>query len=143
MTVAGKFAESICNTVKNSSDFPDVVIAMQYNNQKLPVPFTEFAVAVSVKECEIGDRIVNILSDGTTVETTSRKVLTTLAFDIYYPYICGGNISAEIFDRLATFLIYKKGYKIVKAGCSEAVYDKQTQSILRHSYFTFETIISS
>ncbi len=142
MTVNSNIAQNTVTALSAETTLKDITFVVAYENEIKPTPLTKPIVAVSVKSCEIGDKLTNTLDNGEIVVSDSRKVATTVSVDIYLPYSMGGNEGHKIFDRIATFLIYKRGDSITKAVCYDADYDKNCQAIVVRTYFVYANTVS-
>lgn len=143
MTINGQMAEGIVTNLSANSDFSDLTFVVAYENEIKPTPISKPIVAVSVKGCEIGERLTETLETGEITETESREMLTTLSVDIYLPYSMGGSEGHKIFDRIATNFLFAKDLDITKSVCYNTEYDKDCEAIVLRTYFVFKHIISS
>ena len=143
MTVNGSIAEGIVKTLSQTSDFSDLTFVLAYKNEIKPTPISKPIVAISVKGCEIGERLTETLDNGETKETEVRNLLTTLSVDIFLPYSKGGNAGHKIFDRIATHFLFVKDLNIIKAVCGNADYDKSCEALIIRSHFVFKQTVSS
>ena len=143
MTINGTLAETVKSAISSNSGFNDVIVVMAYENEIKPTPIEKPIIAISVKSCEIGNKLDKVLDSGLTVETDDREVLTTISADIYLPYSKSGNDGHKIFDRIATFLLYTKKYNITKSTCSKADYDNNCEALILRAQFTFRNVVSA
>ncbi len=143
MTVNGSIAEGIAKTLSLTTDFNDLTFVVAYKNEIKPTPVSKPIIAISVKGCEIGERLTETLDTGEIKETEVRNLLTTLSVDIYLPYSMGGNAGHKIFDRIATHFLFVKDLNVTKAVCGNADYDKSCEALVIRSYFIFKQTVSS
>lgn len=143
MTINGTLAETLVSALSVDTQFSDVSFVVAYENEIKPTPISKPIVAISVKGCDIGERIEETLDSGEITETVKRNVDTTISVDIYLPYSMGGSDGHKLFDRIATYLLYTKSYDISKAVCNEADYDSSCEAIIIRSQFVFTNIISA
>lgn len=143
MTINGTLAETLASALSVDTQFSDVSFVIAYENTIKPTPVSKPIIALSVKGCDIGERIEEILDSGEIVDTKKRHVDTTVSVDIYLPYSMSGNDGHKLFDRIATYLLYTKSYSISKAACNEADYDSNCEAIIIRSHFVFTNIISA
>lgn len=142
MTINGNLAQEIVDLMSESTLFNDLSFVIAYENEIKPTPLTYPIIAVSVKNCEIGEKISEVLDNGVISRTSSRNMDTALSIDIYLPYSKGGSIGHKIFDRIATFLLFHRRYNITKAVCYNAEHDSSCQAIILRTYFVFNNLIS-
>ena len=143
MNQNGTMMESVLLQISGESQFADLNFVVAYENDIKPVPINEPIIAFSTKGCQIGPQLTTTLDNGKIEATNEREIETTISMDIYMPYSMGGNEAHKIFDRLATFLLFKKNFSITKSGCYESEYDKSCQAIILKSYFVFYNKVSS
>lgn len=143
MTINGTLAETIVSALSTDTQFSDITFVVAYENEIKPTPVTKPIVAVSVKACEIGEKLTQVLDTGEVVETGNRKISTTLSVDIYLPYSMGGSEGHKIFDRIATFFLFKKNYNITKSVCYNTDYDSNCESIVLRTHFKFNNTVSA
>ena len=143
MTTSGNIAENIVSVLSANSAFKDISFVVAYKNEIKPTPISKPIVAVSVKECEIGERLTETLETGEVITTMKRKVIVTVSGDIYLPYSKGGNAGHKIFDRLATFFLFSDNFDISKANCKEADYDSNCEAIILRTQFIFSETVSA
>ncbi len=143
MTINGNLAETIVTELKSNSQFEDVSFVVAYENTIKPTPISKPIAAISVKGCEIGEKLTQTLESGEIQETDSRKMNTTLSVDIYLPYSMGGSEGHKLFDRIATFFLFTKNHTISKSVCYEADYDSSCEAIALRTYFVFNNTISA
>lgn len=143
MIINGSMAEGVVTTLSTNTDFEDITFVEAYENEIKPTPISKPIVAISVKGCEIGERLTETLDTGEITETESREMLTTLSVDIYLPYSMGGSAGHKIFDRIATYFLFVKDLDTAKAVCGNTEYDKSCEAIVLRSYFVFKHTISS
>lgn len=142
MTINGSMAEGIVENLSANSNFSDLTFVVAYENEIKPTPVSKPIVAVSVKGCEIGERLTETLDTGEITETERREMLTTLSVDIYLPYSMGGSAGHKIFDRIATNFLFVKDLDITKSVCYETEYDKSCEAIILRTHFVFRHTIS-
>ena len=142
MTFNGLLAKKIVNILGAESQFNDLVFVVAYENEIKPTPLTDPIVAISIKHCEIGDKVSTTLENGQLVKLNSRNMSTTLSADIYLPYSKGGSEGHKIFDRIATYLLFSSTYTISKAVCYNTDYDNSCQAIILRTHFVFENLIA-
>lgn len=143
MIINGNMADGVVTTLSANTDFDDLTFVVAYENEIKPTPISKPIVAVSVKGCEIGERLSETLETGEITETESRNMLTTLSVDIYLPYSMGGSAGHKIFDRIATYFLFVKDLDTAKAVCGKADYDKSSEAIVLKTHFVFKHTISS
>lgn len=143
MTINGNLAQEIVSLLTGDTQFSDLTFVIAYENEIKPTPLTKPIVAISVKNCEIGEKEIEILENGEISDTMSRNMNTTLSVDIYLPYSKGGSEGHKIFDRIATFLLFTKNRNIIKAVCYNTDYDSSCQAITLRTHFIFNNLISS
>lgn len=143
MTINGTLAEGIVNELKSNSQFEDISPVLAYENEIKPTPISKPIVAVSVKGCEIGEKISKALETGEIQVTNNRKMNTTVSVDIYLPYSMGGSEGHKLFDKLATFFLFSKSYNITKAVCYNTDYDSSCEAISLRTHFVFSNIINA
>ncbi len=142
MIINGNMADGVVTTLSANTDFDDLTFVVAYENEIKPTPVSKPIVAVSVKGCEIGDRLTETLDTGEITETESRDMLTTLSVDIYLPYSMGGSAGHKIFDRIATYFLFVKDLDTAKAVCGNTDYDQSCEAIILRTYFVFKHTIS-
>lgn len=143
MNQNGTMMESVLLQISGESQFSDLTFVVAYENDIKPVPLDEPIVAFSTKGCQIGPQLTTTLENGKIETTNERELETTISMDIYMPYSMGGNEAHKIFDRLATYFLFKKNYNITKSVCYETEYNKSCQAIILKSYFVFYNKVSS
>ncbi len=143
MNQNGTMMDSIMLQISSEAQFLDLTFVVAYENEIKPVPLNEPIIAFSTKGCQIGPQLTQTLENGKIETITDREIDTTISMDIYMPYSMGGNEAHKIFDRLATYFLFKKNYNIIKSGCYETEYDKSCQAIILRSYFVFHNVVSS
>lgn len=143
MTINGTLAEEIVNELKSNSQFENISPVLAYENEIKPTPISKPIVAVSVKGCEIGEKISKALETGEIQVTNNRKMNTTVSVDIYLPYSMGGSEGHKLFDKLATFFLFSKSYNITKAVCYKTDYDSSCEAISLRTHFVFSNIINA
>lgn len=141
MQISGNAAQELVTRFSESGHFDDINLVVAYENKIKPTPLDKPIVAISVKSCEIDDKGTTTLETGEVVKVDSRAIHLTLSIDIYLPYSKGGSAGYEIFDRIATFLLYTEKLPITKALCYEADYDATCQAIIIRTIFTLSSII--
>ena len=143
MNQNGTMMDSIMLQISSEAQFLDLTFVVAYENEIKPVPLNEPIIAFSTKGCQIGPQLTKTLENGKIETISDREIDTTISMDIYMPYSRGGNEAHKIFDRLATYFLFKKNYNIIKSGCYETEYDKSCQAIILRSYFVFHNVVSS
>ncbi len=143
MTLNGAMVTGIVSNLKSNTSFSDLSFVEAYENEIKPTPLSKPIVAVSVKNCKIGEKIVNVLENGVIEETVSRPMNTTISVDIFLPYTMGGSKGHIIFDRIATYFIFTKKLNIIDAGSSGLEYDKSCEALVLRTYFVINNTISS
>lgn len=143
MTICGSIAENIVALLSSNSNFQDIVFVVAYENYIKPTPVSRPIVAVSAKECEIGERLTETLETGEIATTTQRKATISVSGDVYLPYSMGGSAGHKIFDRLATLFLFSKDFDVLKAICHEADYDSNCEAIIIRTQFVFNETISA
>ncbi len=143
MTINGKLAETIVAELQSGSQFEDCSVVVAYENEIKPTPISKPIVAVSVKGCEIGEKLTQTLDNGEIQETNNRQMNTTLSVDIYLPYSMGGSEGHKIFDKIATFFLFTKNHNISKSVCYGTDYDSNCEAIVLRTYFVFSNTISA
>lgn len=143
MIINGTMADGVVKTLSANTDFNDLTFVVAYENEIKPTPISKPIVAISVKGCEIGDKLTETLDTGEIKETERREMLTTLSVDIYLPYSKGGSAGHKIFDRIATYFLFVKDLDTAKAVCGNTDYDKSCEAIILRSYFVFKHTISA
>lgn len=143
MTINGNMTDGLVRTLSATSEFSDLTFVVAYENGIKPTPISKPIVAVSVKGCEIGERLTETLDTGEITEIAAREMHTTLSVDIYLPYSMGGSAGHKIFDRIATYFLFGKDFDIIKSVCHETEYDKSCEAIVLRTYFVFKHTISS
>lgn len=143
MTINGSMVDGIVTSLSENSSFSDLTFVVAYESEIKPTPIEKPIVAVSVKGCEIGERLTETLDTGEITTTKSREMLTTLSVDIYLPYSMGGIKGHKIFDRIATYFLFTKLLDITKAECGNTDYDKSSEALILKTQFVFKHIISS
>lgn len=143
MIINGNMADGVVTTLSANTEFDDLTFVVAYENEIKPTPVSKPIVAISVKGCEIGDRLTKTLDTGEITETESREMLTTLSVDIYLPYSKGGSAGHKIFDRIATYFLFVKDLDTAKAVCGNTDYDKSCEAIVLRTYFVFKHTISA
>ncbi len=141
MQISGNSAQEMVSRLSADSQFSDLNFVVAYENEIKPTPLEKPIVAISIKNCEIGDRQTTTLDTGEVINIDSRPITLTLSTDIYLPYSKGGNEGHKIFDRIAIFLLYTEKLPITKAVCNEADYDSTCQAIIVRTSFTFSSIM--
>ena len=143
MIINGYMAEGIVSTLSSNTDFDDLTFVVAYENEIKPTPISKPIVAISVKGCEIGDRLSEVLETGEIKITEAREMLTTLSVDIYLPYSMGGSAGHKIFDRIATYFLFVKDLDTAKTECGKIDYDKSSEALILRTSFVFKHTISS
>lgn len=143
MTLNGTLAETIVDTLSSDTKFNDITFVVAYKNEIKPTPLNKPIVAISVKGCEIGDKLTETLETGEIKVTNKREMNTTLSADIYLPYSQGGSAGHKIFDRIVTYLLFTKKQNIAKSVCYNTDYDSNCEAIILRSHFVFNNIISA
>jgi hypothetical protein len=141
MQISGNAAQELVSRLSADSHFSDISFVVAYENEIKPTPLDKPIVAISIKNCEIGDKGTTILETGEIVEIDSRKITLNMSIDIYLPYSKGGSEGHNIFDKIAIFLLYTEQLPITKAICYEADYDAACQAIIIRTNFTLSSII--
>ena len=123
--------------------FSDITFVVAYENEIKPTPLNKPIVAISVKGCEIGEKLTETLENGEITVTNKRDMKTTLSADIYLPYSMGGSNGHKIFDRIATYLLFTKKYNISKSVCYNTDYDSNCEAIILRTHFIFNNTVSA
>ena len=121
MTINGALAETLVSALSTDVGFSDITFVVAYENEIKPTPLNKPIVAISVKGCEIGEKLTETLENGEITVTNKRDMKTTLSADIYLPYSMGGSNGHKIFDRIATYLLFTKKHNISKSVTSKPV----------------------
>lgn len=143
MTTNGTLAETIVSALSTDAQFNDITFVVAYENEIKPTPLNKPIVAISVKACEIGDKLSEALETGEVKTTNKREMKTTLSADIYLPYSQGGSAGHKIFDRIATYLLFTKKHNISKTVCYNTDYDSNCEAIILRTHFIFNNTISA
>ncbi len=143
MTTNGALSATIISALKSSNIFDEFTIVEAYQSQIKPTPISNPIIAVSVKGCTLGEQITEILDTGLSNKTIKRNLNTTLSIDVYLPYTMGGSIGHQIFDKIATYLIYTKSMDILKAVSNELEHDKSCEALILRNDFVFHSVISA
>jgi|GEM_PF-4952850 len=121
--------------------FSNVRFLLAYQNTIKPTPVTKPIVAVSVKECNVGNRLNKTLETGEVKLTTSRNVDTTVSMDIYLPYSSNGIEAVKIYDRIASIILFQLSkYDTLGSTCGPAEYDTSCQAIVVRTTFTIRVV---
>ena len=142
MTTNGTLAEAMVSSLATDTQFSDITFVVAYENEIKPTPVNKPIVAISVKACEIGDKLQETLETGEIKVTNKREMKTTLSADIYLPYSQGGSAGHKIFDRIATYLLFTKKHNISKSVCYNTDYDSDCEAIILRTHFIFNNTIS-
>ena len=143
MTTNGTLAEAMVSSLSTDTQFSDITFVVAYENEIKPTPVNKPIVAISVKSCEIGDKLQETLETGEIKTTNKREMKTTLSADIYLPYSQGGSAGHKIFDRIATYLLFTKKHNISKSVCYNTDYDSDCEAIILRTHFIFNNTISA
>ena len=143
MTTNGTLAEAMVSSLSTDTQFCDNTFVVAYENEIKPTPVNKPIVAISVKACEIGDKLQETLETGEIKTTNKREMKTTLSADIYLPYSQGGSAGHKIFDRIATYLLFTKKHNISKSVCYNTDYDSDCEAIILRTHFIFNNTISA
>lgn len=143
MTTNGTLAETVVSALSVDTQFSDVTFVVAYENEIKPTPLGKPIVAISVKGCEIGNKLQETLESGEIKITDKREMNTTLSVDIYLPYSMGGSAGHKIFDRIATYLLFTKKHNISKAVCYNTDYDSNCEAIILRTHFIFNNTVSA
>lgn len=143
MTTNGTLAEAMVSSLSTDTQFSDITFVVAYENEIKPTPVNKPIVAISVKACEIGDKLQETLETGEIKTTNKREMKTTLSADIYLPYSQGGSAGHKIFDRIATYLLFTKKHNISKSVCYNTDYDSDCEAIILRTHFIFNNTISA
>lgn len=143
MTINGTLAETIVSALSTDTQFTDITFVVAYENEIKPTPVLKPIAAVSVKGCEIGEKMKKTLDTGEIIETDSRKMNTTVSVDIYLPYSMGGSAGHRIFDRIATYFLFTKNYNIIKSVCYNTDYDSNCEALILRTNFVFNNTVSA
>lgn len=133
MTVTGSLPHLILHELAKEESFNDISFVSGFENITKPTPLTTPIVALSIKKCEISEA----------KENASRDLITTLSADIYISHLKKGYTAHQIFDRLASFLLFTKKFTVINAECEGIRYDTATQAITVHSYFVFTSNVTA
>ena len=143
MTTNGTLAETVVSALSTNAQFSDITFVVAYENEIKPTPLEKPIVAISVKGCEIGEKLTETLDTGEIKVTNRREMNTTLSADIYLPYSMGGSAGHKIFDRIATYLVFTKKHNISKSVCYNTDYDSDCEAIILRTHFIFNNTISA
>lgn len=143
MTTNGTLAEAMVSSLSTDTQFSDITFVVAYENEIKPTPVNKPIVAISVKACEISDKLQETLETGEIKTTNKREMKTTLSADIYLPYSQGGSAGHKIFDRIATYLLFTKKHNISKSVCYNTDYDSDCEAIILRTHFIFNNTISA
>ena len=143
MTTNGTLAEAMVSSLSTDTQFSDITFVVAYENEIKPTPVNKPIVAISVKACEIGDKLQETLETGEIKTTNKREMKTTLSADIYLPYSQGGSAGHKIFDRIATYLLFTKKHNISKSVCYNTDYDSDCEALILRTHFIFNNTISA
>lgn len=143
MTVNGSLAETIVSALSTDTRFSDITFVVAYENEIKPTPLEKPIVAISVKGCEIGEKLTETLDTGEIKVTNRREMNTTLSADIYLPYSMGGSAGHKIFDRIATYLLFTKKHSISKSVCYNTDYDSNCEAIVLRTHFIFNYTVTA
>lgn len=143
MTLNGTLAETLVSSLSTDTGFSDITFVVAYENEIKPTPISKPIVAISVKGCEIGEKLPETLETGEITVTNKREMKTTLSADIYLPYSQGGSAGHKIFDRIATHLLFTKKHNISKSVCYNTDYDSDCEAIILRTYFIFNNTVSA
>ena len=143
MTINGALAETLVSALSTDVGFSDITFVVAYENEIKPTPLNKPIVAISVKGCEIGEKLTETLEIGEITVTNKRDMKTTLSADIYLPYSMGGSNGHKIFDRIATYLLFTKKHNISKSVCYNTDYDSNCEAIILRTHFVFNNTVSA
>ena len=143
MTLNGTLAETIVSALSTDTQFSDITFVIAYENEIKPTPIEKPIVAISVKQCEIGEKLQETLETGEITVTNKREMHSTLSADIYLPYSMGGSAGHKIFDRIATYLLFTKKHNISKSVCYNTDYDSNCEAIILRTHFIFNNTVSA
>ena len=143
MTTNGTLAEAMVSSLSTDTQFSDITFVVAYENEIKPTPVNKPIVAISVKACELGDKLQETLETGEIKTTNKREMKTTLSADNYLPYSQGGSAGHKIFDRIATYLLFTKKHNISKSVCYNTDYDSDCEAIILRTHFIFNNTISA
>ncbi len=143
MNIIGNRVNFLYNSLSITSGLEDITFVLAYENDIKPTPLEKPIVALSAKGCEIGEKLTKTNDNGEIVLTNERQAKITISIDFYLPYSQGGVAAHNLFDRVATQLIFVKNFDILKASCSETEYDSSCQAIVLKSTFVFCTVVEA
>lgn len=124
--------------------FSDVRFVLAYQNTIKPTPVTKPIVAVSVKECQVGERLKETLETGEVMWTNNRNVDTTVSMDIFLPYSSNGIEAVKIYDRIASIILFQLlKYDTLGSTCGPAEYDTSCQAIVVRTTFTIRDVTNA
>ena len=75
MTLNGTLAETIVSALSTDTQFSDITFVVAYENEIKPTPIEKPIVAISVKQCEIGEKLQETLETGEITVTNKRNAL--------------------------------------------------------------------
>lgn len=139
MTSNTNLVSNIVTDIVNSTFFDNCKIVEEFVATAKNVPLKVPTIAVSIKKCEISERLVN--EDGTV--SSKRDVLSSVGTDIYLPLTINGSTAFSIFDKIATLLVFSKKYNIVEATFDNLRYDSKSQAIILPAQFIFKHTVSA
>jgi hypothetical protein len=139
MTLNTNLVENAITTLIESGLFEDCKIVKAFNEGLKEVPLTRPIIAVSLKDCNISERLET--EEG--IITKKRDVLSSLGTDIYLPLTVDSTIAFSIFDKIATLLIFTKAYSINEASFDSLRYDSNSQALILPANFVFKNTVSA
>ena len=127
-----------------SDSFSDVRFVLAYQNNIKPTPVTKPIVAVSVKDCQVSERLKETLETGEEMWTNLRNVDTTVSMDVFLPYSSNGIEAVKIYDRIASILLFQlTKYNTLGSTCGPAEYDTSCQAIVVRTTFKIRHTVDS
>ena len=128
----------------DKTNYPDIKFVLAYQSNIKPTPLTKPIVAFSIKDCQVSDKLKDVLDTGEIITTDERNIKITLSVDIYMPYSSDAMKAVGIYEKMASGLLFNSDLAMQVTGstCGEAVYDSSCQAIVLKTTFTLEDNIN-
>ncbi len=140
MAITSEICDTLVQEFELSAKLQDVDFVKAYEIDIKPVPVNKPIVALSIKKCKVGDKVIETQADGKETVTNKRTVLTTVSVNIYTPYSLGTAKSSKIFDQLVKEVLFHHDSSFCEAICYETNYERTSQALVTKTDFVLNSV---
>lgn len=143
MNLASSMIKKILPVLKNDVFYEGMELVAAYENEIKPYPVEHPIIAFAVDAQTVGERLVDVATDGTQTQSKRREVETTYKVSIFVPYESGAQTAYRIADYLHGYLLFRTELGIVGSKYADCNYVRDCGALVLHTSFTHRIVCDS